>query len=74
MYDPTVCLYSLWKDDFNGNKYYRVGANNGHFSEAVHQKFFWNIHKSLPDINYELLESNKKLFDDEVLLSNILDP
>ena len=74
IYDPTVCLYSLWKHDFKANKYYRVGTNNGHFGADVHQKFFWNIHKSLPYINYELLDGNKKLFDDKVLLRNILAP
>ena len=74
IYDPTVCLYSLWKHDFKANKYYRVGTNNGHFGADVHQKFFWIIHKSLPYINYELLDGNKKLFDDKVLLRNILAP
>jgi hypothetical protein len=74
VYDQNVCLYALWKHDFKGHKYYRVGANNGHFREDVHQKFFWNIHKSLPYINYGLLDQNKKLFDDEVLLRNILAP
>jgi len=74
VYDPEVCLYSLWKHDFNQHKYYRVGTGGGHFREDVHQKFFWNIHKSLPYINYGLLDQNKKLFDDEVLLRNILAP
>jgi hypothetical protein len=80
IYEPDSCIYNLWKHDFNRHKYYRVGTNvgdlgyGGHFREDVHQKFFWNIHKSLPYIDHELLKSNKKLFDDEILLRNILAP